>query len=1251
MQAEFRHLTGHREGALEHGVNSALNIARNVEALLCSDDKIEPDEFERYVWKQLQHYSYLKALMWVPKVAHAQRAAVETGTGGLLATALPILERDAKGQWAPAGVREAYYPLCMVEPTTATALRKGYDLSSDPDFKQVMGRACAEGRPLALSVPADSPSIESYWIFYPVFADQSPTRDVAGFVVEVIYPPTLLLSILEDWRVTGIITVIEDTTDPDHPRPVLRLLDGAKNFELLAPAPPPDAEEKYSLKSNLDLLGRRWSFLCEPTRAYINARVGPVNWMIPSAVMAISILLALYLRGWGRHTAAVEDLVAERTRQLSELNATLACDVESRKRMEGQLVASEARFHAILSSLHESMVLLFDRTGNILNAWIPPEISERLCLDSTHFTGRNLADVLPKELAAKRIERIGQVFDTAAAVRDEYSVLQPHGPAWLESSLSPLRGAEGRVISVVAFVRDVTERHQRNEEINKFKTIADTANYGIAVADMTGCFRYVNEAYARMHGYEPEDLIGKPVQILHPPSQAEQIRQIGERLLREGKLDTIEMERLRKDGSVFHALINGAIVRDQDGNPILQSATVLDVSQLKEAKEALLRRDAILAAVSFAAEHYLSSYDWEATTREVLTRIGEAAHVCRAYIFENHLAPDGELLTSQRMEWVAKGVSSQIGNPDLQGLRVRDVSLSRWLDQMEVRGIFQANVADLSDRDRQVLRGQQIQSLLLVPIYTGKQWWGFIGFDDCVRERRWDAVETEALKAAADIMGAFLLRRQAEREAEAQAAEVRRILEHVPAMLWKFDVASFRLVSVSEALPLLYGYRREDLEDIRKFLSPLDKGAESKAALRAAMEAVSLGEPFGVEYLFHTKDRGRRWFHTVGRPVHEEGRLFYYGLTSDITERKLKDFDHSRLLEAVIQASEAIVVTDPEGLITHINPAFEQVTGYLYAEVLGRHVNFLESPNQDPKAREELWNTIREGRVWRGLLTNRTKAGDDFEQFVTVSPVRDAMGDIVNYVSVQLDVSRVMQLERRLHEAERMAVIGRTITGVAHHLKNIHGSLKGSAELIDEALERKDIEQVRQVWEISRRSTRRLATLALDLLNYGRLEHLHLRQFDLNAMARDVCNSGGVASPKTKTKIELQLGDGIPGVTGDSEKIYEAVLNLVSNAMDACAEFGHGTVQVRTDWSPDEKTVRISVSDSGAGIAPEALARVFDPFYTTKGNKGNGLGLAIVDKIVHAHGGRVTAESQPGRTVFAISLPIAGPAANGERQA
>ncbi|MBU4317388.1 MAG: HAMP domain-containing protein [Proteobacteria bacterium] len=176
--------------------------------------------------------------------------------------------------------------------------------------------------------------------------------------------------------------------------------------------------------------------------------------------------------------------------------------------------------------------------------------------------------------------------------------------------------------------------------------------------------------------------------------------------------------------------------------------------------KALLRKDQILESVSFAAQQFMQTSQWENVVTPVLGKIGQAADASRAYIFENHTDRGGRLHVSQRHEWSSPDVTQQLLNPELQNLSYADIGFGKWPERLGRNEIITAMVSEMSTQERAVLEPQDIRSIIVIPIFVEGVWWGFMGLDDCLQERVWTDAEQDSLRAAADMLGATISRQK-----------------------------------------------------------------------------------------------------------------------------------------------------------------------------------------------------------------------------------------------------------------------------------------------------------------------------------------------------------------------------------------------------------------------------------------------------------------------------------------------------------
>ena len=356
-----------------------------------------------------------------------------------------------------------------------------------------------------------------------------------------------------------------------------------------------------------------------------------------------------------------------------------------------------------------------------------------------------------------------------------------------------------------------------------------------------------------------------------------------------------------------------------------------------------------------------------------------------------------------------------------------------------------------------------------------------------------------------------------------------------------------------------------------------------------------------------------------------------------------------KLWRAVEQSADLVIITDRDGVIEYVNPAFEVLTGYSREETIGQTPRMLKSEEQTPEIYKELWQTILSGTVFRGILANRKKNGEIFFAEKTITPLRDAEGKITHFISNDRDITERRRLETQLQQAQKMDAIGKLAGGVAHDFNNLLMVISAYAELMLDSVAPEHPLR-RNVQEIMTAS-RRAADLTRQLLAFGRKQVQSLQLVDLNWIVEEI---NKMLPRLIGEDIELIFapGQNLGKVKADLVQIEQIVMNLAANARDAMPKGGKLTietanVQLDEDYVQEHSIVPagdyvlLAVTDSGTGIASEHMAHIFEPFYTTKGEgKGTGLGLATVYGIVKQNGGFVWVYSEPGLgTTFKIYLP------------
>ncbi len=336
--------------------------------------------------------------------------------------------------------------------------------------------------------------------------------------------------------------------------------------------------------------------------------------------------------------------------------------------------------------------------------------------------------------------------------------------------------------------------------------------------------------------------------------------------------------------------------------------------------------------------------------------------------------------------------------------------------------------------------------------------------------------------------------------------------------------------------------------------------------------------------------------------------------------------------DAVRHSADAILITDLQGQILDVNPAFEALTGYGLEEAVGKTPHILNSELTPSGTFSEMWRTIRAGETWRGEVVNRRQDGSLYDADLTVAPILGADEEPIGFVSSQRDITRLKELDRLKAEF---------VSNVSHELRTPLANIK----LYQGYLREKRRPSMRdQLFSVLKKETNRLEQIIEGLLDLSRLETggraSHREALDLNEVAGEVVKAHAARAGEKDVTLRLEQDDALPLVMADRSQMFLVLNNLVDNAVNYTPPGGQVWVTTRRD----REGVVLAVQDTGYGIAPEEKEHIFQRFYRGQAAgraavAGTGLGLAIVQQILVQHGAAIDVESQVGQgSTFSVTL-------------
>ena len=412
------------------------------------------------------------------------------------------------------------------------------------------------------------------------------------------------------------------------------------------------------------------------------------------------------------------------------------------------------------------------------------------------------------------------------------------------------------------------------------------------------------------------------------------------------------------------------------------------------------------------------------------------------------------------------------------------------------------------------------------------------------------------------------------------------------------------------------------------------------------------GAGYAADFRLRHKDGSYRWIFTQAQLFRDATQkpVRMLGCHLDITERKRAEDDLRLQAAALAAAANEVVITDREGIIQWVNPAFTKTTGYTFEEAVGQNPRLLKSGKHDRAFYKKLWDTLLSGEVWHGEIVNQRKDGSLYPEETIITPVKDQQGTITNFIAIKQDITEKKLLEAKFLRAQRLEGLGALAGGVAHDLNNVLAPILMASELLKA---QSNDPQTSKLLDMIQTNSERGAGMIRQILAFARGSVGEKIAMQVSHLLKEIFKLMQQTFPPN-IRCELRVASGLELVLGETTELYQVLLNLCVNARDAMPKGGTITLGAEnivldetyarlSHEAPPGHYVVLTVADTGSGFPTEIQGKVFDPFFTTKQpGKGTGLGLATVKDIVTGHGGFIHLYSEVGvGTQFKIYLPVA----------
>lgn len=508
--------------------------------------------------------------------------------------------------------------------------------------------------------------------------------------------------------------------------------------------------------------------------------------------------------------------------------------------------------------------------------------------------------------------------------------------------------------------------------------------------------------------------------------------------------------------------------------------------------------------------------------------------------------------------------------------------------------------------------------------------------DDPEERMRLDRVN-DAIYVLASGWCLYLLSRKYREKAQMLKESQERydsLFEYHPDAIYSLDREG-NFLTVNPAGLRVGGYSLEQLQD-KEFHSSMTVPPHDKEAARKRFLRVLSGEAV-EETVNAVSGTGEHLvFDLTHFPMYANGEIVgVYGMARNITEKVRAEEELRRAkqqLESFIQNSaDGIAMVDVDGYVRMVNQAFEEMFGWKEPELIGTRL-----PNIPPDRLErvlELLRSVKDGTAITGYEAQRLrKDGSMIEVSVTVSPIRDAAGNVVALSAVYRDMTEKRRTEELLRKSEKLSIAGQLAAGVAHEIRNPLTAIKGLAELMH-----KSGEYRRDYFEILLSELERIDMITGEFLLLAKPQAARYEKRDVRLLLQSVIALLEMQANMLKVRIHKKFDERLPVTCCEENQLKQVFLNVIKNAIESMPDGGEVTIEALLR---DEDHICVRIKDQGCGIPPERLQQLGEPFYTTK-EKGTGLGLMISYKIVKEHRGWMQYHSEPGQgTTAEIFLPV-----------
>jgi PAS domain S-box-containing protein len=869
-------------------------------------------------------------------------------------------------------------------------------------------------------------------------------------------------------------------------------------------------------------------------------------------------------------------------------------DITERKRAEDTLWESEERYRALFDRSLDC-VFVHDFEGNFLDA--NEAALKLLGYEREDIPHLNFASLLSQDQLPDAFTTLQEFKDTGAQKRvNEFRLRCKDGSFVDVEVIGAVIYYKGKPHAIQGVGRDITGRKWAAEALEKseerYRQFAENAGEAIFVVQ-DGVIKFMNPRGAELSGYSIDEMVSSPfVKFIHPNDSDMVFDRYARRLKGEPVPQIYDFRIIRKDGDIRWGELNAVPISWEDRPGVL--CFMNDITERKKTEEALRQSE----------ERY----------RTILEEMGDG-------YFETDLAGNITFVNDAMIRRLGYSKEELIGM-NYRALRPKE----------EVKAVFEAY-------NRMYKTGEPLRDFFTEIICKD----GSHIFAETsafpIRNERGEIIGFRGTRR--DITE----RKKAEEALRQSEERYRTMLEEMEEGYYEVDLAGI-FTFVNDAMSRILGYSRDELIGMNyKVYTPKE---DIKPIFQAYNRVYRTGEPLKWYPMAEFRKDGTLILaeDSVFPLRNEKGEVIgFRGVSRDVTERKKTEEalrqSEERYRAILEEMEDSYFEVDLGGHLTFINSAGCRHLGYSMEELIGKRMSYKGFTAEDHiKSVFRIFNEVyrtgvpNKGFHWKIIRKDGSAGFIDS----SVSPLRNDKGEIIGFSGVGRDVTERTKMEEQLILTDRLASVGQLAAGIAHELNNPLTGVIGFSDLL---LERDLPADVKEDLETVNQEAKRAVNIVKGLLAFAREQRTEKSLVNINTIIQGVLQIRSYEQRVSNIEVDARFASALPLVMGNGVQLQQVFINIIVNAEQVMLEaHGKGKLTIATEQVGD--IVRASITDDGPGISPADMKQLFTPFFTTREvGKGTGLGLSICHGIVTEHGGKLHAESEPGKgATFVVELPI-----------